>query len=137
MTNRELFAGLPELRWGVIAFLAALLACTLIALDAHAQEPRQATISFQAPTHYTDGSEIAPTTPITYRVYQGPCGSPASAKQLVGEITQTQTVINAGLERGGNYGWHVTAVVGSEESDPSNEGCKSFRVPQTVTITVQ
>lgn len=111
-----------------------LLAIMLIGLCsiAQAQEPRSATIEFEAPTEYTDGAPI--TDPISYRVYQGARGG---EKQLIGTITETQTTINSGLERGREYCWHVTAVVGGEESDPSNEDCKAFRVPMTVTITVR
>lgn len=111
-----------------------LLAITLIGLCsiAQAQEPRSATIEFEAPTEYTDGTPI--TDPISYRVYQGARGG---EKQLIGTITETQTTINSGLERGREYCWHVTAVVGGEESEPSNEGCKAFRVPRSVTITVR
>ena len=112
-----------------VLFAVVLLGlCSVV----YAQEPRTATIEFEAPTEYTDGAPI--TDPISYRVYQGDRGG---EKQLIGTITETQTTINSGLERGREYCWHVTAVVGGEESDPSNEDCKAFRVPMTVTITVR
>lgn len=114
--------------------MRSILALVLIALGAvaQAQETRTAIIEFTAPTVYTDGTPIE--SPISYRVYQGEKGQP---KVLVGTITETQTTVNSGLERGNEYCWHVTAVVGGEESAPSNEGCKAFRVPTTVTITVR
>lgn len=115
-----------------IAVLLSVLC--LVCGAAFAQEPRNAVITLTAPTQYTDGTDILPGTVVSYRVYQGTCGG---QKSLVGEITETTTTITSGLEAGQHYGWEVTAVVNGEESARSNEGCKSFRVPQTVTITVQ
>ncbi len=49
-----------------------LLAIMLIGLCsiAQAQEPRVATITFHAPTKYVDGTDIAPGTVITYKLFR-------------------------------------------------------------------
>jgi hypothetical protein len=90
-----------------------------------------------APTQYTDGTTIASSAAISYRVYQGAKGS--TSKALVGTITSTSTTINSGLQAGQEYCWQVTAVINGVESAQSNEGCKSFAfpTPNAVTITVQ
>lgn len=110
------------------AFLLMAYAST-----ASAQTTRTATISLERPTKYTDNTDIPASAAISYRVYQGARGQ---AKTLVGTITSTSTTINSGLQAGQEYCWEVTAVAGGEESARSNEACKSFRVPVTVTITV-
>jgi len=109
-----------------------LLGC-LVSFAALAQTTRTATINFTKPITYTDGTPIPANAAVTYRVYQGARGG---QKTLIGTITETQTEVSSGLERGQEYCFQVTTVVGNEESDPSNEGCKAFRVPTTVTITV-
>lgn len=115
----------------IIVGACALAALLAVATTAHAQT-RTATISFERPTKYTDDSDIAASTPVSYRVYQGAKGQ---TKTLVGTITSTNTTISSGLQAG-EYCWEVTAVVGTEESSRSNEACKSFKAAQTVTITV-
>lgn len=112
------------------AFLLMLL--PLIAQPA----PFTATITFTAPTHYTNGDVIPVTVALTYNLYQGKDGG---EKVLVGTITGTSTTINSGLTAG-TYCWEVTAVAESIESARSNEGCKTFvaepPVPNAVVITV-
>lgn len=117
-----------------IAILAVLLliAGSMAAYKASAQAPRTATISFTAPTRYTDGTSIASGTTITYGVYQALKGQP---KTRVATITATSTTVSTGLQAS-EYCWHVTAIIGGTESDPSEEKCKSFLKPETVTITV-
>jgi hypothetical protein len=132
--NDQYRDGRSGARWLVLYLIGALalLVGACYWSVAHAQE-RAATITLTAPTHFTDGTPIPAGTAITYRVFQGGRGG---NKTMIGTITDTETVINSGLERGQEYCWHVTVMVGNEESDPSNEGCKAFRVPTTVTITV-
>jgi hypothetical protein len=113
----------------------AIIGGSMLTYAASAQEPRTATLTFDAVTHYTDNTPIPAGAVISYRVFQGTCGS--DQKQLVGTITETGTTITSGLERGGNYGWQIVAVVNGEESELSNEDCKAFLVPKTVTITVR
>jgi hypothetical protein len=110
------------------------IALLFVALPAIAQTPRTATITFDAPTTYTDGSLIE--SPISYFVYQGARGA---TKPQVATITGTSTTITTGLQAGQEYCWEVTAVVNGVESARSNEACKSFPlpVPSAVTITVQ
>lgn len=115
-----------------------LLAITLIGLCsiAQAQEPRIATITFHAPTKYTDGTPIEPGTEISYRLYQGEQGED---KQHVATLSTTATTVQTGLQPGKTYCWEVTAVINEQESARSNEGCKTFDhlVPEAVTITVE
>lgn len=134
MKGYQLFANSRMARWGVIALLAAVLACTMIRL-AEAQETRSATITFYAPTKYTDGSSIAQGTQITYRLYQGEKGQ---TKTLAATLTSTATKVSTGLQAGKEYCWQVTAVINGQESERSNEACKAFAfpIPETVTITV-
>lgn len=112
----------------------AIIGGSMLAYAASAQEPRQATLTFERPTKYTDDSDIPASQAITYRVYQGARGP---AKVLVGDITETNTTINSGLLAGLEYCWEVTAVINGEESAHSNEACKSFKVSQPIVITVR
>jgi hypothetical protein len=134
MNRYEFFARSAALRWGVILLLVAVLSCVGIRL-AEAQETRSATITFSAPTKYTDGSSIAQGTQITYRLYQGEKGQ---QKTLAATLTSTATKVSTGLEAGKEYCWQVTAVINGQESERSNEACKAFAfpIPETVTITV-
>lgn len=113
--------------------LAALL---LVVFPALAQTPRQATITFTAPTQRTDNSSI--TGALSYEVWQGLKGG---AKTKVGTITTTNTTVTTGLAGGSEYCWHVVAVEAGNTSPSaaSNEACKAFSLsaPNTVTITVQ
>lgn len=118
-----------------MTLLGALMligACRVV----QAQEPRRATITFHAPTKYTDGTPIEPGTEISYRLYQGEQGED---KQHVATLSTTATTVQTGLQPGKTYCWEVTAVINEQESARSNEGCKTFDhlVPESVTITVE
>jgi hypothetical protein len=102
---------------------------------ASAQTPRQAVITFAAPTARTDGSAI--TGALSYEVRQGLKGA---AKTKVGTITATTATITSGLAGGSEYCWEVVAIeAGNGQSVPSSEACKAFSLsaPNAVTITVQ
>jgi fibronectin type 3 domain-containing protein len=122
-------------RFAFQALALAVLGCIVLAIPAHAQEQRTATISFTKPTKFVDGTDIPAGTVITYSVYQGAKGS--STKPKVATINGTSTTINTGLQPGETC-WQVTAVANGRESAMSNEGCKSFPWPATepVIITV-
>lgn len=114
---------------------AALAVLLLVAMrPVQAQEPRQARITFTAPTQYVDGSAI--DAELTYRVYQGEKGQP---KVQVATIGGSPATISTGLQAGKEYCWEVTAVANGVESARSNEGCKSFpySAPEPVIITVE
>jgi hypothetical protein len=121
----------------VAALVIGAVVLGLASFGVFAQTARTATITLTAPTQYTDGTTIASSAAISYRVYQGAKGS--TSKALVGTITSTSTTINSGLQAGQEYCWQVTAVINGVESAQSNEGCKSFAfpTPNAVTITVQ
>lgn len=130
MTTRTM----NRLLYGAIASLAICILLSF-ALVANAQTARTATITFAAPTKYTDGSSIAAGTTVTYRLYQGEKGG---AKTQVASLSTTATTVNTGLQAGREYCWEVTAVINGQESARSNEACKAFAfpIPETVTITV-
>lgn len=120
--------------WRLAAYLTMAMLAAFVVSIAQAQEPRTATITFTRPAQYTDGTDIAAATVVTYNVYQGARGS---TKTQVATITATATQINTGLAPGETC-WQVTAVANGVESGLSNEGCKTFAYPatQTVIITV-
>lgn len=112
--------------------IVAVAACLLFAGVAMAQDPRTATISFSRPTHYVDGSAIAPGTPLSYIVLQGAKGA---AKERVATITGTSTTVNSGLQPGETC-FQIIAVANGVESAPSNEGCKAFPYPATEAVII-
>ncbi len=107
----------------------------LLALSAQAQSVPSATISFTAPTTYTDGTPIVAGTVITYGVWQGLKGA---TKVRVATITSTSTTISTGLLPGSEYCWTVTAIINGVGSAQSNEACKlmPFPTPSPIVITV-
>lgn len=120
-----------------IWLMASIWAGIVIVGAAHsafAVEP--AVISFMAPTKYTDGSDIAAGTAISYAVYQAERGK---VKAKVATITTTSASITTGLTPGVEYCFAVTAIVAGVESAQSGEGCKlvPLLVPQAVVITVR
>ena len=120
----------------VLAILLAIVG-TMAAIKARAQTAtRSATLTFTKPTKYTDGSDIAAGTAISYYVYQAKKGEPKV--RAGGTITGQTTTISTGLQAGTEYCWQVSAVIQGTESALSNEACKAFAfpTPETVTITV-
>lgn len=133
----------------------ALLLLAAAALPAAAQNT--ATITFQRPTTFADGTAIPANFPLQYKVLQGVCAGALTGafpnktcaagvvpnKTLVGTITTTTGQITSGLLSNANYCWQVqssTTQAGYTDSTAlSNEACKDFgpTSPGTVTITVQ
>lgn len=120
------------MKWTIVAMIGIALACVGIGA-ARAAEARTATITFSAPTQYTDGSSIAAGTTITYRLYQGEKGQ---AKVQAATLTATATTVNTGLAAGKEYCWEVTAVINGVESAHSNEACKAFAFPTPTAVTI-
>jgi hypothetical protein len=112
----------------------ALVLLLTFACVASAQTPRTAVISFTRPTQYVDGSPVATSTALSYRVLQGPKGG---AKTAVATITGTSTTVTSGLQPGETC-WQIVVVANGVDSAPSNEACKTFAFPaaEAVTITV-
>ena len=81
-----------------------------------------ATLTWTAPTTNTDGSTI--TGPVTYKVYGALQGS---AKALIASPAVSPFTHSAVPT--GTFCYHVTAVVGTAESAPSNESCKVIPAP--------
>jgi len=99
-------------------------------------ENRTATLSWTAPTKYTDGSTI--TEPISYNVYAGLC-SLATLPKVVGPITSLGTVMTN--QPAGEMCYQLTAQVpNGGESARTVRGSKTFPFPKpntTPTLTVQ
>ena len=94
-----------------------------------------ATLTWTAPTQYTNGTAI--TAPITYRVYRGNCGA---AKTLLASPSAA-TYVDSTAPDGSNLGYAVTAVVAGVESAQTAEVCKAFPLPvpnppANLTVTV-
>lgn len=115
--------------------ILSYLAFAMFVPTGHAASPPSATVSFSAPTLYTDGSSIAAGTVITYSVFAGLKGQ---TKGTVASVVTTSTTITAGLIPGNTYCFEVSATIAGQESAHSNEVCKSFPlpVPNAVVITV-
>lgn len=109
---------------------AALL--VLVTFAASAQTTRTAVISFTRPTNYVDGTTVAASTTLSYRVLQGPKGG---AKTAVGTITGTSTTITSGLQPGETC-WSIIVIANGVDSAPSNEACKTFAFPATEAVTI-
>lgn len=95
-----------------------------------------ATITFTAPTTYTDGTPIPAGTVLSYNVYQGLKGG---IKGKVSTITSLTTLITTGLVPGNDYCFEVSVLANATESARSGEGCKLIKGPtaQAVVITVR
>lgn len=100
-----------------------LLPAVLLLFPLAALAANTATLSWQAPTTFSDGSPVG-STPITYNVYQGLQGQAKTKTQSA--VTQTSATVSSGLAAGNTYCFTVTAVANSLESAPSNEACKTF-----------
>jgi hypothetical protein len=139
--------------FAIFIVLALGLTLGLASMGAFAQAANTATIQFSRPAFYGDGTTPVPATlGLSYNVYQAECPvalqgtapsqtcpTPVTGTK-VGTITTTTGSITAGLQGGRAYCFRVTSfLTGQEattESARSNEACKSFATPGTVTITV-
>lgn len=115
--------------------LAVAMLGALLALPVLAQEP-QATLTWKAPTAYTDGSPIDTLTPVTYIVERRIDG----VWTQMG-ITGFLTYADGGLTPG-EHCYRVLAQVGTERSAPSITRCKTIpgsgarkpRQPTSLTV---
>lgn len=99
-------------------FLALVSACALAASQ------NNVTITWTAPTQFTDGSSIG-SAPVTYNLYGALSGVPL--QQLATGLTNLSTVrtnVNPG-----NQCYALTAVVGGVESAQSNVSCVNVVAP--------
>ena len=112
-------------RWWTAA--AAALAIAFAGMFGHLPHaaPPSATLTWTAPTAYTDGTAIASGVVITYNLYQGPSGQEAATAVSTG-ITGLTTTITTGLVAGTTTCWQVTANANGQESAKTNEVCKTF-----------
>lgn len=117
--------------------LSIFLASMLLAAAAMAQTAPSATLTWSAPTLYSDGTTIPSTVTITYNVYQG--ASATTLTKVATGVTTLTDLITTGLVDGQTYFWAVTAVANSLEGAQSNVVSKSFAAvpPGTVTLTVK
>jgi hypothetical protein len=113
------------------------LALTLVCAASFAQTGPSATLSWSAPTTYSDGTPIPSTVTITYNVYQGT--SATSLVKVASAVTALTSTISTGLADAQTYYWSVTAVAGGLEGAQSNVASKAFAAvaPGVVTLTVK
>lgn len=99
------------------------------------QVDRTATLTWTAPTVYTDGSTINET--LTYNVYAGLC-SLTDLPKVLGPVSALGAVLNN--QQPGERCYQVTAVAAGGESARTERASKTFRnaVPNTApTLSVQ
>jgi hypothetical protein len=115
----------------------ACLALSLIALPGLAQTAPTATLTWSAPTTYSDGTAIPSTVTVTYNIYQGT--SATTLTKVAAGVTAVTDSITTGLADGTTYYWAVTAVAGGLEGAQSNVASKVFAsvAPGVVTLTVK
>jgi hypothetical protein len=118
-----------------LSFLVAALVYGALAL-AQAAAP-SATLTWGAPTLYSDGTAIPAGVVITYNVYQGT--SATALTKVASGVTALTDSITTGLVDGTTYYFAVTAVAGGLEGAQSNVASKTFAAvaPGTVTLTVK
>jgi hypothetical protein len=116
-------------------FIALFLALAFVPV--FAQTAPTATLTWTAPTTYTDGTTIPGTVAITYNVYQG--NTATTLVKVASGVTTLTNTITTGLVDGQTYYWAVTAVAGGLEGAQSNVGTKVFASlpPGTVVLTVK
>lgn len=113
-----------------------LLLCLLLVPGVVLAAPPSATLTWTAPTKYTDGTTI--TVPLTYNVYQGLSG--ATKTRVLSNLVALTTTITTGLSPNSTVCWELTAVAGGQESAHTAEVCKTFppQVPEAPAgLTVQ
>ena len=97
--------------------------------------PRQAALSWTAPTQDVEGNAISG---LTYNVYRGAKGTTLAQKTRIVTGTSVLSYVDSGRPAGVEECYNVTAFNGLE-SGPSAEGCKSYPglAPAAPTLTVQ
>jgi len=117
--------------------LIALIIFAVLAIVrvVHAATPAF-TVTWSAPTQYTDGTAIAGA--ITYQVYAGPSGQEV---KFGNPVTASPYVINPTPAPGTTLCVQVTATVAGIESDRPTEVCGTVprqpKGPATTTITIK
>jgi len=129
---------LKFLKSALFMFLVVLAILALLAIVrvVHAATLPAFTITWSAPTQYTDGTTIA--GPITYQVYAGASGQEV---KLGNPVTASPYVINPTPAPGTTLCVQVTATVAGIESDRPTEVCGTVprqpKGPATTTITIK
>lgn len=85
-----------------------------------------ATLSWTAPTAYTNGTAIQAGTVITYSVYQGTSPTTISSSPIETAIPATSVTLTAGFSPGATYCWSVTDVIAGYESAKPTPVCKTM-----------
>lgn len=119
--------------------LPQLLALFTAALSSGTAGATNLTLSWVAPTQYTDGSNIAAGTAITYNVYGAIQGQPL---QQLATALATTTTVRANVDPGVRC-YAVTAVITGIESAQTPQVCATVAPPTpapptnlTVTVSV-
>lgn len=110
---------MDRMRQGALWTLAfALCALSTMVGAQTPATPQNVSLSWVQPTTNDDGSPFVAATPITYNLY-GASACAATMPLLVSGITTTSTVrLNVSI---GPHCYVVTGIVGSFESNPSNQ----------------
>jgi hypothetical protein len=104
---------------------AAALLCSSLAYGQQLTcKSSEACLSWTPPTRYSDGTNIAPGTAITYRIYRQTNGIMTALPN-----TTAGTAIKLLNQPRGEQCYAVTAIIGGSESVLSNMGCKQIRFP--------
>lgn len=118
----------------ILFFLISALFLTM----AEAQGAPQFTVTWTAPTAYTDGTLIG-TAAITYQLYSGASGAEV---KLGNPVTSPPYVITPAPAPGKPLCVQVTAIVNGVESVKSAEACGTMpypapNSPTVITITIK
>lgn len=101
--------------------LSTLCILLLIGLPAAAQAASQ-TVTWQAPTTYSDGSPIEAGTVLSYTVYYGTSAGVYTGTVSAGNVlTYTVTGLTAGIK----YYFAISCTANAVESSRSNEVAKT------------
>lgn len=118
----------------------AAIALLLLPFALRAAEPvnaaPQVRLSFTAAAKFTSGTDFPVGAVVRYHVFGALKGA---EKFLIGTpISATSATISTGLEMGKTYCYVVYTEVNGNGifSAASNEACKSFDQPASVTITI-
>ena len=106
--------------------LLLLAICDVARGAAPASGPREALLSWQAPTKMTDNSNIPAGATLSYRVYHGTSRTICGTTVLTTVTTLQVLLTNQPL---GLQCYCVTALLNGSESTPAGPGCKTMRLP--------
>src|SRR5271155_5814168 len=96
----------------------SIFAAALLGFASLAYAGPTATLTWVAPTSYSDGTPIPSTVTLTYNIYQGT--SATTLGKVATGVTAIPDAISTGLSDGQTYYFAVTAVAAGLEGAQSN-----------------